>query len=591
MAVVFSRFRLLAAWPAWTAFLLMGSLVWVLLPSMVITLDDDFWYLRSVIKTLQKGRPWTDEWLTPWAASTSVLSALIFKITGSFTLAIHLELAACAGLAGMGATLFLKRQGISPALSLTATVLLLATPTILFMFLMFTGVALYMACLWWCLLLADRRRWGWFLLPWALAAASRQSAVAWLALPGCALLQEAWTARSLVPRSAVARQALLVLAAAGAILIALKLGMNPTEGQKRVLGAYGQSPFQPATALSFSLGILTGLAGYALACLLRLPGLSTHGPVTHLRCRLALLPGIALLGYFGSQWFYRHTLNTHDCYHNPFSAAAIPLLGIVLGGALVLGAARPRGDALLAGTGAILLVSLYHGQFDYYFVDALCCGLAAGFPRLQSIIAAPSPASHPASPTLRYSLYLVLGLTLLGTAVWHVRSGVRLAVQQRQAAAVITLYEKALRSQSLAPQHVGMATFGYLGWLFQDYYASQETSGTPLVGGFARYAQTWDAGRGTGIITTLPAPLKAWKTIIPSRNRALLRDTPGVPIIAEITHPVLGPWTARFTLFHGPSSDPVPQSLVIDPSRYVRTPFPLNDAEWRHLILESPPLP
>lgn len=140
--------RFLYAWPALASLLLMGGLVWCLLPGMVIVLDDDFWYLRSVIKTVQKGRPWTDEWLTPWAASASSISALLFRISGSFTFAIHFQLAAAAGLA---ATLFLQRQGLPrlPAL---------AAPTVLFMFLMFTGVALYMACLWWCLLLADRSR-------------------------------------------------------------------------------------------------------------------------------------------------------------------------------------------------------------------------------------------------------------------------------------------------------------------------------------------------------------------------------------------------------------------------------------------------
>jgi hypothetical protein len=596
----------------------MGGLVWLLLPGRVITLDDDFWYLRSVIKTLQKGRPWTDDWLTPWAASASSISALLFKVTGSFTLAIHGQLTAAAGLAAMATTLFLKRQG-TPALPALATALLvLATPTVLFMFLMFTGVALYMACLWWCLLLADRRQWLWFLLPWGLAVASRQSAVVWLALPGWALLQEAWGHRTLLPRTPDARRLFLTFSGAAAIFLTCKLGMNPTEGQKLVLGGLGMTNLTAESAVSPTLGLLAFMAGLGISSLLRLPGLSGRRP-NHYKVRLALLPVLAAAGAWGALWFRTSTINTHDCYNNAFSDTILPALGAGLGAALALAAPRPRADASLAAVGTCCLLFLYNGRFDYYFSEVLFFGIAAGFPMRSRQAAGPAPvaeteteqpmvtgnedpsqalpaprrwyASLARCPRARIAASGLLLLTAGATAVWHARSAVRLAVQQERGGAAIELYELAMRTGKLAPADVGMATFGYLGWLFQDYYAAHEGKAAPTLGGFSRYAQNWDAGRGTGIITTLPKALRPWRDLIPSRNRAALRDTPGVPVLLEIERPLLGRYPVRFTLLRGPSAERVPGSLTIDPAAYQRIPFPLNDAEWRHLILDAPPLP
>src|SRR5215468_1977821 len=72
----------------WICPLLIGAvstlIIWFSFPPTTIVFNDDFGYLRSIAETIQHGRPWTDDWLEPWAASLSVLSALIFKVTGSF---------------------------------------------------------------------------------------------------------------------------------------------------------------------------------------------------------------------------------------------------------------------------------------------------------------------------------------------------------------------------------------------------------------------------------------------------------------------------------------------------------------------------
>jgi hypothetical protein len=50
-------------------------------------MSDDVGYLRSIVETFHHGRPWTDDWLEPWAFSLSAASALLFWLTGHFYLA------------------------------------------------------------------------------------------------------------------------------------------------------------------------------------------------------------------------------------------------------------------------------------------------------------------------------------------------------------------------------------------------------------------------------------------------------------------------------------------------------------------------
>ena len=67
----------------WAA-LAYGLVIYVTLPPEAIAINDDFAYLKSVVQTLQHGRPWTNDWLEPWSASLASLSALVFHATGRF---------------------------------------------------------------------------------------------------------------------------------------------------------------------------------------------------------------------------------------------------------------------------------------------------------------------------------------------------------------------------------------------------------------------------------------------------------------------------------------------------------------------------
>ena len=175
----------------WIAGAVLGAaMVWLCLPDRVIAMDDDFWYLRSVVETLRRGRPWTDEGLSPWAASWSVLTAAIFRVGGSFSVAVHGALTLAGAMAGAGLAGSLNFRGLAGWRALWVTALVLAVPSVWFMHLMFTSVALSMGCYWMAVWLADRRHWAGFFAVWAIGLASRQSAVAWMAMPAWLWLVE-----------------------------------------------------------------------------------------------------------------------------------------------------------------------------------------------------------------------------------------------------------------------------------------------------------------------------------------------------------------------------------------------------------------
>ncbi len=564
----------------------MALAVQVILPGMVVTLDDDFWYLRSVVETIQKGRPWTDDWLTPWAASATGLSALIFHLTGSFTLAIHLQLSGAAGLAGLALVLFLQRQGIRGLPACSSAVLILLMPAVLFMFLMFTGVALYIACLWWCLLLADQRRWFWFLLPWGVALASRQSAIVWLALPGWELLQEGWHARRFWATNRPVRRLLSMLALAGGIFLFLKGFMNPTPAQKLIVGSLGGSWWNAFHLMPLGLGGLVWLAGWATASLIRWPWMAPGegGAVRH---RMAASVALGLAGAAGAWAFHRFSSNSHDAYYGVWSSFAFPALGALLGVALGMAGQRPKIAPSCAALGSILLVAMYGGRFEYYYYDSLCFGIAAGFPAFAAPWR-PADVKSPAARWFRNPGKLAFVLTSVLAGLWHSVSMVLLTAQQNNAAALITLYEQSLRSGKLPANRVGMATFGYLGWLFQDYYSQHEGQAEPVIGGFSRYAQAWDGSRGTGIISKLSQSRGPFRPLLPSHNTASLKNAPGTTALAKLKQPhsLLGP--TEYHLKTSRNTEPVQHSQTVDLSQYQRIPFPLTDEEWRSLIRTTP---
>lgn len=553
--------------------LILALAVWVALPSMVVSMDDDFWYLRSTIETIQKGRPWTDQWLTPWGASTTGIAALVYRISGSFTLAVHLPLALYAGLAAWALAAMLRGAGISRLMSSGTTLLVLLSPTVFFMFINFTGVAIYMAGLWWCLHFARLRRWGWFFVPWVFALASRQSAVVWLALPGWALVMEIWRGRRAALHSREARSLAALLAAACLAFLAIKSFMNPTAGQKSILAGISVASWDRIRAPLVS-GILMIFAGRAIASTACLLGRTETREQSIPLWRWLTAPLLAAAGAFGARFFLSETVQTHGCYSDDFSSIAAPVLGGLLGLALALRPGHWRPDCLFAALGSIALLCLYSAKNDYYFVDALFFGLASALPD------AGKTDSAPAGKRMLWRPLALACLILLGCGYWVGRGYVRQVTDQDRAAAIITLYEKAIDEDKVQPWQVGLAPFGYQGWVFQEYY----TRNTPLpsIGGFIPLVDGWDGKSGSGVITQYHKSLRSWRDLIPTRNNITLRDSKDATTILEIHYPVLTSRPATFTLKGKPASP-----ARVDPAKFTRIPFPTSDAGWDKLIAES----
>jgi hypothetical protein len=156
-----------------------GAFLYVMLPAGVTVMNDDFGYLGSVIETIQRGRPWTDEWLEPWSGSLAAFSALGFKLTGSFLIATQgLQAVYAAGAAALTYLLF-RTLGLAVRESVIAAVLALSFPTLLWKFIEFTSMTVYLPCLLGAMWAAGQRRWWWFFL-----FGSRLSQAGKVRLPG-----------------------------------------------------------------------------------------------------------------------------------------------------------------------------------------------------------------------------------------------------------------------------------------------------------------------------------------------------------------------------------------------------------------------
>ncbi|CAN5778034.1 hypothetical protein BH11VER1_BH11VER1_22390 [soil metagenome] len=555
-----------------------GLLLWLVLPWMVVTMDDDFGYLRSVVETCQRGRPWTYEWLTPWAASMSVFTALWFKLTGSFSFAVHFSLALSAALGFLGLSSLLKEHGVSAAKSCFVSLLILCSPTVLFMSVMFTSVALYLGCFWLCLWMYHRKQWGWFFLFWFVAFSSRQSAIVWLALPGWTMLVNLWKTKALLPRESSAWSPLLVIAGGGLALLLLKTGMNPTYGQAIVSSA--TKGFHPH-GISIGLSLLALAAGYGWSGFAALfyDEQARGQALQNLRSlwRWVALIFVCGAGYQGAQWFQQVTESSHSAYGDVWAASWFGLLGITAGLGIVLRPVLPRLDMLGAGLGATALLALYGGVFDYYYIDGFFWGFAS------ALIPVLKPAPSAKSWSLRIvhaGVLAVMGLFFL----WDARCYLLQKYELDRTAAVNVIYEQALRAGKFKPHEVGLSTFGYVGWRFERYFHTHEGRDSTDLAGSMKVTDGWNGKEGMAVITEFPKSLSPYKTFLRSHNNSFLRKSPEAITLAELKAPLLWFYEGSYTLKKMPGPVSREGKVLINYEEYGDRPFPLNDREWRQLI-------
>lgn len=555
-----------------------GLLIWLLLPPMIVAMDDDFGYLRSVVETLQRGRPWTYDWLTPWAASMSVLVAGFYYVTQSFTFAIRFSLALSASLGFLGLAFYLLDHGLSRTKSYLIAALLLLSPTVLFMEVMFTSVALYLGCFWMCLWLYHRQRWSWFFVVWFIAFSSRQSAIVWLTLPAWFVFIELSRTKTWWPRALTSLRPAAVVAGGIASFLLLKLTMNPTYGQAFVTKAtQGFHPHASSTLLGL-LALLAGVGWAGFAALFYDYNAREMAAVRlkSVWCWLALLV-ICGAGMWGGREFIDGIEFTHSAYEDMWASSWFGLLAVCASMGLVLRPVLPRWDMILAGLGATTLLSLYGGRFDYYYIDGFFWGFAAAtFPVGQS---------HPISQTLPARLVhgvVILFIALL--AMWDLRCYGLQKSDLDRIAAVNTIYEQALRQGKIKPHEIGLATFGYIGWRFESHYHQHLEQHLDDLADFMKAVDGWNGDHGMAVITEFPKQLRHYGTWFRAHNKSELKSSHSAITLAEFQAPVLWFFQAKYSLKRISTSPSQEGNSNFNYPRYIEHPFPLNDMEWRRLI-------
>jgi hypothetical protein len=522
--------------------------VWLNLPSTVIVFNDDFGYLRSIVETLQHGRPWTDDWLEPWAASLSVLSAGVFKVTGSFRLATYgLQALLAGGIVGLSAMLLHRRQ-VPVGLALAWSLAGLTFPTMLWKVAEFGAVPLYVFCLLAAIKAAERGRWVCFTVAWLVALASRQSALLWLALPTSLLLanREAGWGRTL------GRLALIAVGG-GLIYWAIGQGMNRTNAQavmqpgiftqvewSRSLGHVGLALAVGATAM--------GLAGFVLRVSTppTAPGFRQVGVV--------IVASLAILVLWVSdvrQWVGME----HGMLQGMRGTGYLALVyGLALAG-WWWGGFRVRRPFLLVLAAMAGLMALRHSVWDYYLLDVAVLGFFSVSPE------AGEPAARPG---LRWAGWLALA----GVFAFHQSFVVTTRHMLADNHGLVRLHEQALRAGRLSPAELELAPFGYRGWNLYPHSIQHEARG--------RYIADFEKYVGGPVLR-----LHVDNAREPAPTLANGKLAAGETLLESEILPRSWFQSRRYNLIRTGTLGAAPEWTL---SAYTRPVFPLTDDEWRELI-------
>jgi hypothetical protein len=517
-------------------------LLFALLPSAVIPFNDDFGYYRSVLETAARGRPWTDDWLEPWSAFPSVLSAVLFKATGSFRLATQGVL-----LIAYAAAIYLLFQVLLEAGARSSragifAVALGTTPTLLWKAVEFTGVAVTLPLLLGAILSARKQRWLLFALFWCLAISTRQSAIAWglLALP-LGGREGPHQKRQVVSFAAVAAAGLLTYSACS-------YGMNKTHAQLVMTGNMWHTlsfrAWAQQTLLSLGVvAVVSGLASYCHACP-RSSREPRHWLVPLSAGSLALLP----LSWISLE---------HPTLQSDLAQWYLRAAVLVGAAAWFWNDIKIRPAFALAAGAAAALASLRGALYDYYLLDAGLMACAAVF-------SAPS-SSFSKPPEVRWvqgRRWIFAGGAATALCV-HAVFVTRMKESLDTDAALVRLLETGLREHRVRPDQLSPAPFGFVGWHLYPHYIAHEGQEGGYIANFTDYVR---------------ANALYWETRS-VRDAHPLQDPEN--ILATTVAKVGWRHSHLFILRKNAAAGPAP--VPLDLAGYTAERFPLTDGEWLEL--------
>lgn len=535
--------------------------IWTFLPATLMPGDrDEFGFLKSVVQTLQHGRPWTDDYLEPWSASLTSLVALLFKLTGSMTFAVHTAIVGSAVLTFFWLCLLLHSRLMSTAKTIVIAALMLSSPWWLRRSTEFTDLVVYLPCLIGCLWSAEKKRWGSFALIWGIAVASRQSAALWLIFPAAEAIRlwrrdknsRAWHGPALV-------------VGVGIVWFgALALSMNVTDIQhERTLRPLADFNVRASVKACFAVATIGATALGLGALMVRLGQHATQAPWQGPARWLVLVMGLGLL------LINPHALLVPDARYDFLHGT-----GGWLQGKLVMalatwgwlsGRCKWRGEFLLVATALSGLIVIRQTVYDRYVLELLLLGICSAVPLLAS-------ESHPLPVQAharreRWLLASAAAMLVVLHAAFSILS--KIGIDTIHAASLA--HEQALRKNLIRPSELFDASAAFRGWYLHAHAAAHPLPGGRKAAGYVRFSER---ERTVQAWPEYPAPLAAVLKLAPPPRIASEK------IVAVTAFRAGWFWRGRYVLARqAPAAEP--PVLGRD---YRLTPFPLSEAEWRELV-------
>lgn len=540
-----------------------GLFVHLILPAEVVAVNDDFGYLRSVIATLQHGRPWTDAWLEPWAASFSSLAALLYTVTGHFHFATYGLLALLAATSFAATTLLSLNRQFSLRSALGFSTVLLTFPTFFWKEIEFTSLALYLPCLLFALWAVEKKRWLVFLVVWLLALASRQSALVWGVAPCLLFLRDLFLRAEKKDRVKWFTPVLMLLAGGGAFFL-LSRGMNVTHSQTLLTRPVFASIDATGALRSASIGGVVFLIAAGLGAFfrqVRAPFTSWRRPIVIVAIALLALP---LLFTDPHTWLWFE----HEGFNGVSGLWYFRLMIVLAAVGWMSAGTRLQFMPAAWALACLAPVCLRPQLWDYYLIEVAVLGF---FAATQTAASAPAGSRQRDWRQLAWFMPLVLCLFL------HLGFALSLKAWLDRSRLLNETAELALRAGTLRPDELNFLPFGSIGWRWHPYFTRHEGRTSQDIAGFQGYIKPGAVDVGYGF----SQPLHLWPQFrhVPPADRSRL--------IVSGEGRFLWVFKAGAYFLRAEEERTGTASLAF-PANPPHESFPLNNQEWRALI-SSPP--
>ncbi len=533
--------------------------------------SDDFGYLRSILGTLEKGQPYTYEWLAPLGIVFSSACALLFRISGNFYVSVYGFQAFCVlAFFPLLYLLLIRRFSLQSASILT---LALATfPIFLAKEADFHGGICTIDLFLLSLICFESGKYGWFFFPAFLAFANRQNQICLLLLPLWLAVVEYRCNKRISWKLVVGTITCILM-----ILFTLAY-MNRTYAVLH--GTFQHSGWLDAIGrgtLAFLAGSLITMCLTAYFSKLE-NSASVAGPSRGKRWLWPICATLVLLAIlpFWHDELIKLDTPAFGLFGWPEVNHFLPWL--ILPGLWLLDFRlfKPSPYLILIA-GYIVIASLRGVWWDYYFMEIIILGLLLNFPSVSfSLSTVDSLSSHPiqhldadyALPSIPLRGLIFLIAFLFGNLGYAYFLKVSLDKQMLS----VQIMERLERKGVLTVDKMTGAPFGFLGWKLFDYFLANEGKTFGALADFLGYVR-----RDRVVVDSYLPWRHSFKS--PLQTSAVILDT-GTYCIGYLSLPY------RVVNLHGPDTllSISGRPMTLDSTQFVSPRYPLNNAEWKDFL-------